>query len=73
MPERTLLARNVREGMQTKNLSNGEWVTVESKIHITSPLKVLTLWFTDGTRTSLPPSTRVLCRDATDSEEVNHA
>lgn len=66
MSERQLLARNVRKGMQVKDLDSGEWMTVQDTLHITSPAKVLVLFFSDGTRTYIHPSGRVLCRNAAD-------
>jgi hypothetical protein len=70
MPERDLLARNVREGMQVKDLDTGEWLTVQAVLNIAKPLKVLHMSFADGTSAAMDPSGRVRCRNAEDGSDA---
>lgn len=66
MAERSLRARDIREGMQVMELSSETWLTVTSMLHITAPAKVVSLTFDDGRRAALPPDLAVLVRDAKD-------
>lgn len=70
MPERDLLARNVREGMQVKDLDSGQWLTVKTVLNITAPIKVLHMAFADGTTAAMDPRSRVHCRNAEDGSDA---
>lgn len=62
MPEKYRLARNIREGMEIRDVDTGEWLRVTSALHITAPLQVSSFKLADGSETSAHPRQKVMSR-----------
>jgi hypothetical protein len=56
------LARNIHEGMEIRDGKTGEWLQVVSALHVVAPLPVSSFDLADGSRTSVHPQQRVMCR-----------
>jgi len=61
LPARYRLARNVEKGMEVQ-YEGGQWVRVDSALHIQGPVKVSSFGLANGCRTSAHPGDHIMCR-----------
>lgn len=71
LPEKTRLARNVREGDEIQDVNTGMWWRVVGKLHVTSPAQFVSFTFEDGSRSTVHPATLVLSRRLDGDTEVS--
>lgn len=63
LPAKYRKATSIKEGFEVQaGDGDGDWKLIVSRLHITAPIGVIDVRFSDGTRTAFPPSLRIMSR-----------